>query len=113
MGLSSEAKESLLQAMDIIANNATTSLPYDSTIKAVIINNDNASDGYYSVQYENTKFTAYSETTTYQVNDCVRVSIPNNDFSEKKYILGKWAGDERSEERRVGKECRSRWSPYH
>ena len=23
------------------------------------------------------------------------------------------AGDLRSEERRVGKECRSRWSPYH
>ena len=22
-------------------------------------------------------------------------------------------GDGRSEERRVGKECRSRWSPYH
>ena len=22
-------------------------------------------------------------------------------------------GNERSEERRVGKECRSRWSPYH
>ena len=24
-----------------------------------------------------------------------------------------WSRDERSEERRVGKECRSRWSPYH
>ena len=24
-----------------------------------------------------------------------------------------WATIERSEERRVGKECRSRWSPYH
>ena len=26
-----------------------------------------------------------------------------------------WIGkqDDRSEERRVGKECRSRWSPYH
>ena len=23
------------------------------------------------------------------------------------------AGGQRSEERRVGKECRSRWSPYH
>ena len=23
------------------------------------------------------------------------------------------ASDDRSEERRVGKECRSRWSPYH
>ena len=30
--------------------------------------------------------------------------------------LGAWRGRERgmrSEERRVGKECRSRWSPYH
>src|ERR1051326_9615997 len=26
---------------------------------------------------------------------------------------GAIAGDKRSEERRVGKECRSRWSPYH
>src|SRR5687767_10861029 len=26
--------------------------------------------------------------------------------------LDPWA-DDRSEERRVGKECRSRWSPYH
>src|SRR2546430_4729998 len=26
-------------------------------------------------------------------------------------VTGK--GDKRSEERRVGKECRSRWSPYH
>ena len=24
-----------------------------------------------------------------------------------------WPDDMRSEERRVGKECRSRWSPYH
>src|SRR5215469_6888494 len=29
--------------------------------------------------------------------------------------IGDWssAGKRRSEERRVGKECRSRWSPYH
>src|SRR3989449_11520766 len=25
----------------------------------------------------------------------------------------RWTPRERSEERRVGKECRSRWSPYH
>ena len=31
---------------------------------------------------------------------------------ERFYILRK-AGRSRSEERRVGKECRSRWSPYH
>ena len=33
-----------------------------------------------------------------------------NDGAER--IKGYGAG-ERSEERRVGKECRSRWSPYH
>ena len=26
---------------------------------------------------------------------------------------GEWVQVKRSEERRVGKECRSRWSPYH
>src|SRR5256885_10530448 len=28
-------------------------------------------------------------------------------------VVGHSEGDPRSEERRVGKECRSRWSPYH
>src|SRR5256886_8706081 len=28
-------------------------------------------------------------------------------------IYGPWSRRRRSEERRVGKECRSRWSPYH
>ena len=32
-----------------------------------------------------------------------------DDFSGPGIDSGKW----RSEERRVGKECRSRWSPYH
>ena len=31
----------------------------------------------------------------------------------KNYLLVTDVEDERSEERRVGKECRSRWSPYH
>src|SRR2546427_12003269 len=39
-------------------------------------------------------------------------------FTIQSYCLhaGTWGptqGDGRSEERRVGKECRSRWSPYH
>ena len=29
------------------------------------------------------------------------------------FVKGKSRCDARSEERRVGKECRSRWSPYH
>src|SRR5256885_12658355 len=29
------------------------------------------------------------------------------------FVIDLGSGDGRSEERRVGKECRSRWSPYH
>ena len=35
------------------------------------------------------------------------------DFWGKTRRGEKDGGDDRSEERRVGKECRSRWSPYH
>ena len=35
---------------------------------------------------------------------------PNLSGSSIKWVTD---GDTRSEERRVGKECRSRWSPYH
>ena len=31
----------------------------------------------------------------------------------KQSLCSGYAGKFRSEERRVGKECRSRWSPYH
>src|SRR5256885_15027800 len=34
-------------------------------------------------------------------------------ISEVPIIVLSVRGEERSEERRVGKECRSRWSPYH
>src|SRR5688572_21724532 len=37
--------------------------------------------------------------------------FPNPDFDEKAQKA--WNAEKRSEERRVGKECRSRWSPYH
>ena len=34
-------------------------------------------------------------------------------FNHKREMIASFASAERSEERRVGKECRSRWSPYH
>ena len=44
----------------------------------------------------------------------------DNTFSNSHPMFGvvtewyyRWLGGDRSEERRVGKECRSRWSPYH
>ena len=39
----------------------------------------------------------------------------NNDFKIRggRYYIKGMVCENRSEERRVGKECRSRWSPYH
>ena len=45
-----------------------------------------------------------------------RITIPEPDPTTVKVmnpIASSAAARERSEERRVGKECRSRWSPYH
>src|SRR3712207_8210734 len=39
------------------------------------------------------------------------LSFGTNDLTQT--ALGMSRDDARSEERRVGKECRSRWSPYH
>ena len=38
--------------------------------------------------------------------------IKEYDLSKEKVTVGRKPSN-RSEERRVGKECRSRWSPYH
>src|SRR2546425_13260717 len=45
-------------------------------------------------------------------NFAVSASQKSSDFALP-YKNAKEGAKERSEERRVGKECRSRWSPYH
>ena len=49
--------------------------------------------------------------------DTVAVRMPDNAFAReliaRSFPLAAPSANRRSEERRVGKECRSRWSPYH
>ena len=49
---------------------------------------------------------ACSEKPGYEING----TVANTDLNGKYVYLYEYG---RSEERRVGKECRSRWSPYH
>jgi len=44
---------------------------------------------------------------------CVELLLRADAPGEDQLIWDPAAGLGRSEERRVGKECRSRWSPYH
>ena len=52
------------------------------------------------------------------VNDAMNMSLPSSKSSmltseQVRFLAEKLQKVNRSEERRVGKECRSRWSPYH
>ena len=46
-------------------------------------------------------------------NDDKKIDEDDYNFLILNEYIGAYKGDDRSEERRVGKECRSRWSPYH
>ena len=48
----------------------------------------------------------YSQSRTQMVFDCLDEICYEFDLENPIWL-------DRSEERRVGKECRSRWSPYH
>ena len=49
--------------------------------------------------------------------DGTRIPLTPDDYRRvREFLLAepeRAVADDRSEERRVGKECRSRWSPYH
>src|SRR2546425_13179285 len=57
-------------------------------------------------------FSSCIDTTKWHCNGCPRLqcSCTGTPISSVSSVS---AREQRSEERRVGKECRSRWSPYH
>lgn len=96
--MANQATENLFNAMDEIINARLQSLNYDTTIKAVIVNADQADRGIYTVSEigaeQTNKFQAHSENTSYQRNDCVYVTIPRGDAAaENKIIIGKYVED--------------------
>ena len=63
-------------------------------------------------RFKNAVFTGWLILIFYEVSAIWFSTIPSNKFfTNNAFFLS--ANIIRSEERRVGKECRSRWSPYH
>ena len=68
----------------------------------------------YWVEYKNKKGDIVSEI--WEVKPAAQIAAPKSRGKKKKTQVREsltYAVNVRSEERRVGKECRSRWSPYH
>lgn len=81
--------EDLFSAIDIIVQERLKDLTYDKTLLCTVVKNNESNSGKYSVSYQNLIFDAYSENTTYQINDQVYVIIPENQDNTQKIIIGK------------------------
>ena len=62
---------------------------------------------------DQSKYRNYSEQDIRRLKQIILYRKMNMPIEKIALMLDDPAVSERSEERRVGKECRSRWSPYH
>ena len=60
-----------------------------------------------------TSYAGYGEDEWCDKAETIIKKLVDDDDALIKFIPGATQANYRSEERRVGKECRSRWSPYH
>ena len=85
--------EQIFQAVDVILTQRLQNISYDTTLICTIIDDSNKHQGHYIVTDGTVKFDAYTNDTKYKINDQVRVSVLNGDFSQRKFIEGEYIGD--------------------
>ena len=90
---SEEYVSSLLGAIDTVVGERLKQVAYDKTIICTIIDDSRAKNGEYRVTDGSVKFWAKCENTNYRADEQVRVSIPNNDTTQEKFIIGKYVKD--------------------
>lgn len=80
----------ILDAIQIVVNNAISKAQYDRTIQATVVRCEDETIGDYVVQYQDSTFHAYSYNTdvTYVKGSTVYVLVPCGDFSLEKSIVG-------------------------
>ena len=64
------------------------------------------------IERERCKKVAAAYAELYELESILVLDVGRYGFVKLQYYTPEY-GFNRSEERRVGKECRSRWSPYH
>ena len=92
--MSNDFMTSIFDSVKIILESELQQLEYDTTIICKIVDHSRCKNGEYKVKNGNAIYTAYSDIQTYRTGDCVRVTIPNGDYTQKKFIDGKSSSDE-------------------
>ena len=80
----------ICEAVDIIASKKIQEAKFNSIVKGSIIELSNSNYAEYKVKYQDSIFTAYGlgKSIQYKKDTLVYILIPNNDFTERKIILG-------------------------
>ena len=88
--------ESLFDSVNILIEKKLEDVVYDTTIVCTIVDDSNAKNGEYKVTDGNINYTVYADTDKFLSGEQVRVQVPMGDFSQKKFILGKYVSDNNS-----------------
>lgn len=88
--------DNLFQALEIVMDKRLENMSYDKTDVCIITDASDAKNGRYWVSPNNgeTRYEAYSESEEYKKGESVRVSILNGDYTQKKFIVGKYVVDD-------------------
>lgn len=84
------------KSIDIILTQRLSDLSYDKTVIATIVDDSDKERSHYVVSDGTIKFDAYSNDTSFKNDDQVCVTILNGDWSQKKFIIGKYSDKDAS-----------------
>ena len=90
----SDYMESLFQSVDILIDKRLEDLAYDTTVICTIIDSTDKKNGRYRVTDGSVSYIAYSDKDSFREGEQVRVNIPKGDFTQKKFIIGKYSADD-------------------
>lgn len=88
--------DSIFDGVSILIDKKLENIAYDTTIICTITDNTDKKNGKYRVTDGSVSFIAYSDVSTYRNGEQVRVTVPQGDMTQKKYIVGKYSADEDS-----------------
>lgn len=85
--------EPIFLAIDEIVKRRLEDINYDTTIICTIEDNSQANNYKYICSNGSASFEAYANDTSYKLKESVQVTIPNNDYNNQKYIIGRYIGE--------------------
>ena len=82
-------QDGLIKAFGVLEDSIMSKGRYNVTVIATVVDVTDKPKGIYRVLSDGVEFNAYSNTGTYYKNDSVLVQIPNGDYNNQKFILGR------------------------